>query len=83
LEVGGHIGYDIRPSKRKQGYGNKILELALPKTKELGIHKALLTCDEPNTGSQKIIERNGGVLENVVDNPETGIRKMRFWITIA
>ena len=34
-EIGGHIGYDIRPNKRRQGYGNKILELALPKAREL------------------------------------------------
>jgi predicted acetyltransferase len=82
-EIGGHIGYDIRPSKRRQGYGNKILELALPKAKELGIQKALLTCDETNVSSRKIIEKNGGILENKVNNPETGIDKLRFWITIG
>lgn len=82
-QIGGHIGYDIRPTKRGQGYGNKILELALPKAKELGIQKALLTCDETNTNSRKIIEKNGGVLENKVPNPETGIGKLRFWIIIG
>lgn len=82
-EIGGHIGYDIRPTKRKQGYGNKILELALQKTRELGIQKALLTCDETNVASRKIIEKNGGVLANRVFNPETGIDKLRFWITIG
>lgn len=77
---GGHIGYSIRPSKRGQGYGNKILELALPKAKELGINRLLITCDATNTASQKIIEKNGGVLENQVPNPETGVDKLRFWI---
>ena len=78
----GHIGYDIRPSKRKQGYGSKILELALPKAKELDIERVLLTCDETNTGSRRIIEKNGGVLENQVKNPETGVDKLRFWIDV-
>lgn len=81
-KFGGHIGYDIRPSQRGKGYGSKILELALPKAKELGITKVLVTCDATNIGSRKIIEKNGGVLENQVPNPETGVDKLRFWIEI-
>jgi predicted acetyltransferase len=80
LKIGGHIGYSIRPSKRNMGYGTKILELALPKAKELGMDKVLLTCDATNIASRRIIEKNGGVLENQVPNPETGIDKLRFWI---
>ena len=82
-EIGGHIGYDIRPSKRRQGYGNKILELALPKAKELGISRLLVTCDITNEASRKIIEKNGGRLENQVPNPETGVDKLRYWIDIT
>jgi len=80
--IGGHIGYSIRPSRRGKGYGNKILELALPKAKELGIDRVLLTCDATNVASRKVIVKNGGVLENQVPNPETGIDKLRFWIDI-
>ena len=79
-KFGGHIGYDIRPGKRRQGYGTTILSLALPKAKELGIQKVLLTCDETNTASRRIIEKNGGILENKVPNPETGIDKLRYWV---
>lgn len=82
-KVGGHIGYDIRPTKRGQGYGSKLLELALPKAKELGIQRALLTCDESNVSSRKIIEKNGGILEERVNDPETGVDKLRFWIAIG
>ena len=82
LREGGHIGYDIRPSKRQMGYGKKMLALALPKAKELGIKKALVTCDETNIGSRKIIEANGGVLENSVEMGEGKPRKLRFWITV-
>lgn len=80
--IGGHIGYDIRPTQRRRGYGKKILELALQKAKELGIERVLLTCNVNNEPSRKIIEKNGGVLENQVSNPETGIDKARFWIDV-
>ena len=78
--IGGHIGYSIRPSKRGKGYGSNILELALPKAKELGINRVLVTCDATNIASRKIIEKNGGVLEGRVPNPETGVDKLRFLI---
>ena len=80
LKEGGHIGYDIRPSKRNQGYGSKILELAIPEAKELGITRILVTCDATNVASRKIIEKNGGVLENEVETEEGKPNKMRFWI---
>ena len=81
LKEGGHIGYEIRPSKRGQGYGNKALELILPKARAMGLKKVLLTCDSTNIGSRKIIEANGGVLENEVVNEE-GHKKLRFWINL-
>src|SRR3989339_17640 len=43
LQEGGHIGYEIRPSKRKMGYGTKILALAVKSAKNLGIEKILVT----------------------------------------
>lgn len=82
LKIGGHIGYYIRPSKRKMGYGRMILKLALKETKKLGIFKALVTCDAANTGSCKIIEANGGILENMVDNGKNNPLKRRYWIEI-
>ena len=82
LAIGGHIGYGIRPSKRKQGYGKIILKLGLLKAKELGIEKVLLTCDVTNLGSRKIIEGNGGVFENTVPH-EGNPDKARFWIDLS
>ncbi len=61
LKIGGHIGYYIRATKRKMGYGKKILKLSLLKAKKLGLTKVLVTCDENNIGSQKIIEASNGV----------------------
>ncbi|MBI5457719.1 GNAT family N-acetyltransferase [Candidatus Kaiserbacteria bacterium] len=83
LQIGGHIGYDIRPSERGKGYGNKILKLALRKAKEMGIEKVRITCDVDNIASRKIIEKNGGVLDSEIPNPETGVGKLRYWIDVT
>jgi predicted acetyltransferase len=77
---GGHIGYAIRPSKQRQGYGTRILELAIPKAKALGIERALLTCDKTNAASRRIIEKNGGLLMDEIH--ECDRETLRFWIAI-
>ena len=73
---GGHIGYCIRPSARGKGFGNIILRELLQKAKEKNIPKALITCDETNTASKKIIEYNNGKLERI----ENG--ECYFWIKL-
>jgi predicted acetyltransferase len=83
--IGGHIGFDIRPTKRGHNYGNEILRLALEKAKALGVSQVLLTCDIRNTASRKIIEKNGGIFENQVLNDEKGFEgfdALRYWIDI-
>lgn len=82
LRAGGHIGYVIRPSMRKKGYGKRILKLSLEVVKSLGMKKVLLTCDETNIGSVKIIESNGGVLEDATDMGQGLPRKLRYWIHV-
>jgi len=83
LKHGGHIGYYIRPSKRKMGYGKKILEMALLEAKKMGFGKVMLSCNDNNVGSIRIIEDNGGVLENIVESETAGQpKKRRYWITI-
>lgn len=81
--VGGHIGYWIRPSKRKQGYGKDILRLGLEKAKNLGIQKVLVTCDETNLASRKIIEANGGIFEEARDMGKKLPRKLLFWCDVS
>lgn len=82
LKVGGHIGYDIRPSKRRRGFGTKALELVLPKARSLGLEKVLITCDSTNIASKKIIESNGGVFESEVSGEKGHPNKLRFWIKL-
>ncbi len=81
--VGGHVGYVIVPSQRKKGYGTLILSLAKPYMLALGLSSCLVTCDEDNTASLKIIESNGGVLDNIVYDAETMKYKRRYWITLV
>ena len=80
--IGGHIGYDIRPSRRREGLGKRQLALGLAEARALGLERVLLTCDADNTGSRRIIEGNGGVLENELEDPATGKVKLRFWIDL-
>ena len=60
---GGHIGYDVRPSMRRRGYGTALLRLALAEARALGIGRVRVTCDDDNIGSINVIERNGGTLD--------------------
>ena len=83
LNYGGHIGYGVNPRYWKQGYGTQILKLGLEKAKELVQEdNILITCDDDNVGSSKIIEKNGGVLENKVMNEDCGeiFLTRRYWI---
>ena len=62
-EIGGHIGYTIRPSARGKGYATRMLSMALLKARQLGLNRVLITCDRNNRASARVIEKNRGVLE--------------------
>lgn len=77
LEAGGHIGYSIRPSYRRQGHATRALGLALERCRELGLVRVLVTCNEDNVGSRRTIESQGGVLEDI-----RGVKR-RYWIDLG
>jgi predicted acetyltransferase len=79
---GGHIGYEVRPTRRKEGHGTRMLREILPIARAKGLDKVMLTCDDDNVGSQKIIIANGGVLEDVIQNDFRPVPTMRWWITL-
>jgi len=79
--IGGHIGYTIAPKHRRKGYGTKILELLLPEAARLGHEKVLMTCDEDNVGSRKIIERVGAEFEGGAEWEGKQIR--RYWLQVS
>lgn len=79
-QAGGHIGYGVRKTERNKGYAKQMLKLALEKCKELKIKKVLITCDEDNIASEKVILSVNAKLEDIrnVD----GENKKRFWIDL-
>lgn len=79
---GGHIGYDIRPSERRKGYGTLILKQTLEKAKDLGLNRVFLTCDADNTGSARVIENNGGVLSGRAVSEKSGVPILQYWIEL-
>lgn len=79
---GGNLGYAVRASERRKGYGRLILTLALPYAREAGLQKLLITCHDENTGSAKIIESCGGVLQDKIKISGLPILERRYWITL-
>lgn len=80
----GHIGYGISPQYRRMGYATKGLGLLIEKARELGLKRLLISAMEENIGSWKAIEKNGGVLENIITLPweDSGQRYKRYWIEV-
>ncbi|MCD6640586.1 MAG: GNAT family N-acetyltransferase [Nocardioides sp.] len=74
LELGGHIGYDVRPSRRCEGHATAMLRESLPHARSLGVDPALLTCDHDNVASIRVIESAGGVFE------DRRADKLRYWV---
>lgn len=80
LDTAGHIGYDISPAYRKQGYGTWILRLSLIKAWNLGIEDVIVTCNTENIASRKIIEKNNGTLLGTVYDEEEDEFLFKFHI---
>ena len=80
LHHGGHIGYSVLPKLRKQGYGKMMLQAMLHKCHEQHFDKVLLTCCKDNIASAKIIQANGGILEDEVLDDHIIIQ--RYWINL-
>lgn len=70
---GGHIGYSVRPSVRGCGIATIALQYALVEAGELGISQILVTCDDTNSSSRRVVEKAGGQLEDVREG------KCRYW----
>lgn len=77
---GGHIGYVIRHSEWNRGYGTRMLSLALDKAKAMGFGKVLITCNDANYASARVMEKNGCVLQDTVQT-EGGLTR-RYWKTL-
>lgn len=79
---GGHIGYGIRPSLRGRGFGKRLLALGKVRAQAQGLGALLVTCHDDNPASARIIEANGGELEDIVDDIFGGGPLRRYWIRL-
>lgn len=77
LKAGGHIGYHVVAPWRRQGHATRMLAAGIAEAARLGIDRVLLTCEQDNTASQRVILANGG------DRTETLADELRYWIDVG
>jgi predicted acetyltransferase len=80
-KICGHIGYKVRPTQRNRGIATAALKIALKLLRQDGIERALVTCNNANAASARVIEVCGGMR---IENAETeqGIQR-RYWVPTA
>jgi predicted acetyltransferase/8-oxo-dGTP pyrophosphatase MutT (NUDIX family) len=80
LKRGGHIGYAVSPRFRKMGYATEMMRQGLSFCQSLGLEKILITCDDKNLPSCRIIEKFYGSLENRFFDQKENLFVRRYWI---
>lgn len=81
--IGGHLGYWVVPSFRRQGIATQMLKMSLPICAELGLEKILVTCEVNNVASRKVIEKCSGVFECITNEPTIKVQKRKYWISTS
>lgn len=80
-ERAGHVGYGVVPSRRRNGYASKMLRLTLPIARAVGIESLLVTCDDDNLPSIRVVENCGGILQDVRKLDGMTVPKRRYWLS--
>lgn len=74
VNYGGNVGYIVRPSKRRKGYGTLLLKEALNILKnQYNLNDVVLGCRNNNIGSSKVIENNGAIFVNEYFEESNGL----------
>jgi predicted acetyltransferase len=63
---GGHVGYHVVPRRRRRGHATRMLAKATAVCRDLGLGELLITCNQHNLASRRVIEHNGGTLQRIV-----------------
>lgn len=79
LQQGGHVGYSTHPAYQGRGIATRVLAFAVRTLNEMGVYKVLVTCQHDNLASARVIEKNGGILENILTK-SNGVQVSRYWI---
>jgi predicted acetyltransferase len=61
---GGHVGYSVGPRHRGRGVATQLLQAARSLARSHGLQRLVLTCDPTNIASIRVIEKNGGRLQD-------------------
>jgi predicted acetyltransferase len=80
---GGHIGFEVRPSERRKGHATLMLAFGVERARELGLQRVLLTCAADNLASARVIEKNGGIFEDQIQQPDRDTPIRRYWIDLS
>lgn len=81
--IGGHLGFGVLPEHRGHGYATTALRQGLRLAAALGLRKVLLTCDEPNLASRRIIEKCGGLYADSYTGSDVQVPVRHYWISTA
>ena len=79
----GHIGYAVRPSERRKGYGTWMLGAVLPICRAAGLERIMVACLDTNPASRRIILSWGGVYDRTVHEPEEDVQLEQYWINLT
>ena len=86
LQFGGNVGYWVRKSAWGRGSGTEMLRQTLAYIGEyLALDSVLLTCNDENIASARIIEKNGGILQDKIENSDRAGTRLtrRYWISVG
>lgn len=83
LRVGGNVGYVVVPQHRRQGCATAMLKQGLDFARSMALQRVLVTCDEANVASRRVIEKCGGEYEDSYVGSEAAAGKRRYWIALS
>lgn len=83
-KYGGHIAYGVRPSRRGKGLARRMVKMAMPFMRSIGLDRVMICCKKDNAASAKTIINCGGVLERETEVFENGEKKIGriYWVDV-